>query len=79
MSDSERAGITAMQAPERTEREALRDKLGVADLPKFVLGQRVVYRGQECTITGAGIEAGDLVYDNSLGHWGYEPQYEAAP
>lgn len=61
----------------RSEREGLRDVRKLPAVPKFVLGQRVVYRGEECTIIDAGVEAGEIVYDNSLGRWGYEGQYTA--
>ncbi len=78
MSDSEAAGMACFRTPKRTEREALRDVFKLPAVPKFVLGQRVVYRGRECRIVGVGTEAGEIVYDNSLGHWGYESQYTAA-
>ena len=46
------------------------------------VGDRVLYSGTwgrgsgtECEITGVGTNHGQRVYDNSLGHWGYERQY----
>lgn len=52
-------------------------------MTEFTIGQKVLYRGawgtnlpRVCTITGRGVEAGRVVYDNSLGHWGYAYQYE---
>lgn len=48
---------------------------------EFEVGETVVYTGGSfkqgvvCTITGMDVEAGAVVYDNSLGHWGYGYQY----
>lgn len=52
-------------------------------MTEFTIGQKVLYHGawgtnlpRPCTITGQGIEAGRVVYDNSLGKWGYAYQYQ---
>lgn len=49
----------------------------------FQIGDSVFYLGawgtesaQPCTITAIGEKNGTLVYDNSLGHWGYAYQYQ---
>ena len=54
----------------------------MADSASRQVGDRVVYKGgwgtaepKECTITGVGENNGRLVYDNSLGSWGYANQY----
>ncbi len=49
---------------------------------KFKVGDKVFYRGGwgteaqvSCEITGVGEKNGLVVYDNSLGHWGFVEQY----
>lgn len=48
----------------------------------FTIGDKVWYKGawggdtsRPAIITGTGVHKGRVVYDNDLGHWGYESQY----
>ena len=50
---------------------------------KLKIGDAVSYRGRwgdlapiETEITGIGMKNGQVVYDNTLGLWGYRNQYE---
>lgn len=49
---------------------------------QFEIGDPVYYSGAwvteppiATTITGRGVKNGQIVYDNDLGHWGYQAQY----
>ena len=67
---------TVGRRPDLSTREGIYEATG--KVPRFAVGDKVIYDGDECEITGLGMEVGQIAYDNSLGKWGKEYQYQPA-